>query len=72
MESDNCLDERPGGANWHSFVEEPLVIDDESQQIWTHSADWLVVGFGGAGATAALRASRVASQLISKTAASVP
>jgi len=58
MESDNCLDERPGGANWHSFVEEPLVVDDESQQIWTHSADWLVVGFGGAGATAALRASQ--------------
>jgi len=49
---------KPGSPTWNSFVEAPWVIEDEDQQIWSQITDWLVVGFGGAGATAALRAAQ--------------
>ena len=45
-----------GGAGWHSFVEAPLVIADDSAIRWGDTADVVVVGFGGAGACAALEA----------------
>lgn len=50
--------EMPGSLDWNSFVEAPWVVEDEDQQVWSQTTDWLVVGFGGAGATAALRASQ--------------
>ncbi len=37
-------------------VEAPLVVDDAEQLDWDHQADFVVVGFGGAGAAAAVQA----------------
>jgi len=42
--------------NWHSFAAAPLVIDDADGYAWDDSADVLIVGFGGAGAAAAIEA----------------
>ena len=46
---------RPGDDNWHSPVREPLVVPGADSVNWDSEADVVVVGFGGAGATAALR-----------------
>jgi 3-oxo-5alpha-steroid 4-dehydrogenase len=46
----------PGDAGWHSYVEAPLQIDHADAVEWSDSADVVVVGFGGAGACAALEA----------------
>ena len=46
---------RPGDDNWHSVVGEPVVVPDPEAVLWEAQADVLVVGFGGAGATTALR-----------------
>ncbi len=43
-------------SNWHSFVEEPLVAENPDSVAWDEAADVVVVGFGGAGATAAIEA----------------
>ena len=45
-----------GGNDWHSFVQAPLVIADASAARWGETTDVVVVGFGGAGACAALEA----------------
>ncbi len=41
---------------WASPVEAPLVLEDAGAQRWDESADFVVVGFGGAGVAAALEA----------------
>ncbi len=46
----------PENPNWHSAVEAPLRISNADEIQWCAAADLVVVGFGGAGATAALRA----------------
>ena len=46
----------PGDAGWHSYVESALRIDDADAMEWSDTADVVVVGFGGAGACAALEA----------------
>ena len=48
----------PGENGWHSFVSAPLRTASADQVAWDHTADLVVVGFGGAGATAALRAAQ--------------
>lgn len=45
----------PGDENWHSTVGEAMVLSDPDAVEWDAQADVLVVGFGGAGATTALR-----------------
>lgn len=47
---------KPGDASWNSYVEPPLVVDVPDQLQWHDSADVVVVGFGGAGACAAIEA----------------
>ncbi|MGI9322854.1 MAG: FAD-dependent oxidoreductase, partial [Pseudomonadales bacterium] len=42
--------------HWHSPVQEPLVVQSAADLSWDQEADLVVVGFGGAGATTALRA----------------
>ena len=46
---------RPGDDNWHSPVSEPLVVSGAESVAWDRRADVVVAGFGGAGATTALR-----------------
>ena len=47
-------DDRPGGRDWHSPIEAPLVVS-EGEVVWSDEADAVVVGVGGAGVTAALQ-----------------
>lgn len=46
----------PKDQNWHSYVEDALVIKDSESIDWFDSADVVVVGFGAAGVSAALEA----------------
>jgi 3-oxo-5alpha-steroid 4-dehydrogenase len=46
----------PGDAGWHSYVETALRIENADSAEWSDTADVVVVGFGGAGACAALEA----------------
>src|SRR5690606_434234 len=41
---------------WHSRIEAALVLDDPDSTMWTDTADVIVIGFGAAGACAALEA----------------
>jgi len=43
-------------SNWHSFVQSPQTLADYERIHWDDTADLVVVGFGGAGATAAVEA----------------
>lgn len=42
--------------DWFSYIESPIVLDNPDDENWHDQADVLVVGFGGAGATAAIKA----------------
>jgi 3-oxo-5alpha-steroid 4-dehydrogenase len=46
----------PTDSSWHSPVGEPIVVRDAEAIDWDESADLVVVGFGGAGASSALEA----------------
>jgi 3-oxo-5alpha-steroid 4-dehydrogenase len=46
----------PGDADWHSYVESALRIEDADAAEWSDTADVVVAGFGGAGVCAALEA----------------
>jgi 3-oxo-5alpha-steroid 4-dehydrogenase len=46
----------PADAGWHSYVESALRIENADAAQWSDTADVVVVGFGGAGACAALEA----------------
>lgn len=46
---------RAGDDSWHSAVGEAKVVSDPESIDWDGQADVVVVGFGGAGATTALR-----------------
>ncbi len=45
----------PDHPHWHSEVLPPLVVETPDEFDWRFEADVVVVGFGGAGASAALR-----------------
>lgn len=49
--------------NWHSFVEEPLLAKNPDALSWNDSADVVVVGFGGAGAAAAIEARQLGASV---------
>ena len=55
---------RPGDDNWHSAVGEPMVVAGPASVDWHRQADVLVVGFGGAGATTALRCAELGISVI--------
>ena len=55
---------RPGDENWHSEVAEPMVVSGPESVAWDEQADVVVVGFGGAGATAALRCVELGLEVI--------
>lgn len=46
----------PADPQWSSYVQEPLRVKDANAEQWDDTADVIVVGFGGAGACAALEA----------------
>ena len=46
----------PDDKNWHSNVQAPLQIKNETEISWDESADVVVIGLGGAGVAAALQA----------------
>jgi len=46
----------PGDPGWFSYVEAPLVVADAAAVKWGDTADVVVVGFGAAGASAAIQA----------------
>jgi 3-oxo-5alpha-steroid 4-dehydrogenase len=46
----------PADSGWHSYIEAPLVIAGPDAVQWADQADVVVVGFGAAGASAAIEA----------------
>lgn len=48
--------QKPGSEHWYSNVEAPEVLADTGQGRWDESADFVVVGYGGAGVAAAIEA----------------
>lgn len=47
---------KPTDPNWHSFVAAPAVVENADDCAWDDRADVVVVGFGAAGAAAAIEA----------------
>jgi len=47
---------KPTDPNWHSFVGAPVAVENADDYAWDDRADVVVVGFGGAGAAAAIEA----------------
>ena len=47
---------QPGDSHWHSDVQAPMQVESAEGIAWDAEADFVVVGFGGAGAAAALEA----------------
>ena len=54
----------PDEPNWNSAIEAPHVVDEENEINWDHDTDLIVIGFGAAGATAALEAREQGLQVI--------
>lgn len=46
----------PRDAQWHSDISQALIVDNEQDITWQDEAEVIVLGFGGAGACAALEA----------------
>jgi 3-oxo-5alpha-steroid 4-dehydrogenase len=55
---------RMAEAQDNSGIEKPLIVDDPDAVAWARQADVVVVGFGGAGATAALQAAEQGADVI--------
>jgi len=55
---------RPGEPGWFSYIEAPLVQDNSDAVAWNDTADVIVVGFGGAGACAALEARQAGADVL--------
>jgi 3-oxo-5alpha-steroid 4-dehydrogenase len=54
----------PDNPGWLSYVEAPLVVAEAGQLSWADTADVVVVGFGGAGACAALQAREAGADVL--------
>ncbi len=46
----------PGSPTWFSPVENPRIVDDPCEIEWDDEADFVIVGYGGAGVAAAVEA----------------
>ena len=57
-------DDRPGSGTWFSEVEAARVVDGPEQIAWTDEADLVVVGYGGAGVSAAVEAAERGASVI--------
>ena len=55
---------KPTDAHWFSAVEAPLVLERAEDLLWDEQADVVIVGFGGAGAAAAVQACQLGLQVI--------
>lgn len=55
---------RPGGDSWHSAVQEVMRIADADDIAWDVETDFVVVGFGGAGAAAAVQARELGLEVV--------
>jgi 3-oxo-5alpha-steroid 4-dehydrogenase len=55
---------KPEDPNWHSVIEAPRVVGDAAEIDWDHTTDLVVVGWGAAGAAAALEARERGLQVI--------
>jgi 3-oxo-5alpha-steroid 4-dehydrogenase len=53
---------RSSDSDWHSQVRDPIVVVDDTH--WDDEADIVVVGFGGAGACAAIQAAQLGASVI--------
>jgi 3-oxo-5alpha-steroid 4-dehydrogenase len=51
-------------AHWHSAVEAPLVVEHAETVAWDDEADVVIIGFGGAGAAAAVQACQLGLRVI--------
>lgn len=60
---------RPGSAHWFSAVEEPERLGDAGGPAWDAEADFVVVGYGGAGMAAAVEAAEAGLGVIALDAA---
>jgi 3-oxo-5alpha-steroid 4-dehydrogenase len=54
---------KPTDPHWHSFVGAPVVVDNADDYAWDDRADVVVVGFGGAGAAAAIEAANLGARV---------
>jgi 3-oxo-5alpha-steroid 4-dehydrogenase len=55
---------QPSDPGWHSYVEAPLHVRKAEAVEWFDCADVIVVGFGGAGACAALEARALGAEVL--------
>ena len=55
---------KAGDAHWFSAVEAPLVVEHAESVAWDDQADVVIVGFGGAGAAAAVQACQLGLHVI--------
>jgi len=55
---------KPSDAHWFSQVKDPLVLEDPEPSDWDDTADLVIVGFGGAGACAAIEGVRGGARVI--------
>jgi 3-oxo-5alpha-steroid 4-dehydrogenase len=51
-------------TNSDSIIDPPLIVDDPAALTWSEQADVVVVGFGGAGASAALQAAECGASVL--------
>lgn len=57
-------DARPGDPHWHSDVEAARIVDGPDEIAWDDAADLVVIGYGGAGVSAALEAAEAGLEVI--------
>lgn len=57
-------DARPGSAHWFSAVEAPEVVAGADAVRWDAQADFVVVGYGGAGVAAAVEAAEAGLKVV--------
>lgn len=55
---------KAGDPHWFSAVEAPLVVEHAESVAWDDQADVVIVGFGGAGAAAAVQSCQLGLQVI--------
>lgn len=60
----NDFSDRPGSAHWFSAVEAPERVANAGAVAWDAEADFVVVGYGGAGMAAAVEAAESGLQVL--------
>ena len=60
----NDISDRPGSAHWYSAVEAPEQVAGPDAVGWDEQADFVVVGYGGAGVAAAVEAAETGMSVL--------